>query len=53
MVRNLSSLALPLMVMLLSWVLLSRVTQLTVVQQELVALSPYLMAGSHNQHRCS
>lgn len=45
MVRNLSSLALPLMVMLLSWVLLSRVTQLTVVQQELVALSPYLMAG--------
>jgi diguanylate cyclase (GGDEF)-like protein len=45
MVRNLSSLALPLIVLLLSWLLLSRISVLSVAQQELVIMAPYLLAA--------
>jgi len=45
MVRNLSSLLLPLIVLLLSWVLFSRVSLLSVVQQELLMVAPYLLAA--------
>lgn len=44
MPRNLSSLLLPLIVLLLSWLLLSRVFLLSPAQQELLALAPYLLA---------
>lgn len=45
MVRNLLSLVLPLTVLSLSWLLLSKVSTLTAVQQELIHLSPYLLAA--------
>ena len=46
MLRNLSSLLLPLIVLLLSWLLLSRAFSLSPTQQELLALAPYLLAAA-------
>lgn len=46
MARNLSSLLLPLIVLLLSWLLLSRAFSLSPAQQELLALAPYLLAAA-------
>jgi diguanylate cyclase (GGDEF)-like protein len=45
MVRNLLSLLLPLIVLLLSWLLFSRVSLLSAVQQELLIMAPYLLAA--------
>lgn len=44
MIRNLSSLILPSIILLLSWLLLSRVPQMSAAHQELLALAPYLLA---------
>ena len=44
MVRNLSSLVLPLITLLLSWLLFSKVSQLSATYQELLNLTPYLLA---------
>ncbi|ACD96758.1 GGDEF domain-containing protein [Trichlorobacter lovleyi] len=46
MLRNLSSLLLPLIVLLLSWLLLSRAFSLSPAQQELLTLAPYLLAAA-------
>ena len=44
MVRNLTSLILPLITLLLSWLLFSKVLQLSAAHRELLTLTPYLLA---------